>query len=176
MALGDLQTAVAFLLASSPDTSARYYRDALCTMALAAAAAAAAAAAGATTASSGRPLTVPHALAWEYGTPLCSAAAPGPQSLQLRGGVIAPCAGGAGAGVSGGGALPYLGSPGGPRASSGGGPVSRGPGSMLLVQAAKVVSAHAASVGDQLLGVPLHVAAGLPAEAVLVLQVGQSGV
>lgn len=89
-------------------------------------------------------------------------------------GVMAACAGGAPAGASGGGALPYLTSLGGPMASSGGGPVSRGPGSMLLVQAAKVVSAHAASVGDQLLGVPLHVAAGLPAEAVLVLQVGWS--
>lgn len=37
--LGDFQTAVAWLLASSPEPSSRYYRDALCTMALAAAAA-----------------------------------------------------------------------------------------------------------------------------------------
>ena len=36
--LGDFQTAVAFLLASSPERSARYYRDAVFTMALAAAA------------------------------------------------------------------------------------------------------------------------------------------
>lgn len=36
--LGDYQTAVAFLLASSPERSARYYRDAMCTVALAAAA------------------------------------------------------------------------------------------------------------------------------------------
>ncbi|GAX81978.1 hypothetical protein CEUSTIGMA_g9406.t1 [Chlamydomonas eustigma] len=36
--LGDFQTAVAFLLASSPDQGARYYRDALITMALASAA------------------------------------------------------------------------------------------------------------------------------------------
>ena len=33
--LGDFQTAVGFLLASTPDRSARYYRDALCTLALA---------------------------------------------------------------------------------------------------------------------------------------------
>lgn len=33
--LGDYQTAVGFLLASTPDRSARYYRDALCTIALA---------------------------------------------------------------------------------------------------------------------------------------------
>ena len=35
VALGDYQTAVGFLLASTPDRSARYYRDALCTIALA---------------------------------------------------------------------------------------------------------------------------------------------
>ena len=35
VALGDYQTAVGFLLASVPDRSARYYRDALCTLALA---------------------------------------------------------------------------------------------------------------------------------------------
>ena len=39
--LGDLQTAVAFLLASPPEPTARYYRDAAMTMALAAAAASA---------------------------------------------------------------------------------------------------------------------------------------
>lgn len=33
--LGDFQTAVGFLLASTPEKSARYYRDALCTLALA---------------------------------------------------------------------------------------------------------------------------------------------
>lgn len=42
---------------------------------------------------------------------------------------------------------------------------------MCLLQAAKVVSAHASSVGDALLAVPLHCAAGLYAEAVGVLQV-----
>ena len=35
VALGDFATAVGFLLASSPEKSARYYRDALCTLALA---------------------------------------------------------------------------------------------------------------------------------------------
>jgi hypothetical protein len=33
--LGDNQTAVGFLLASAPDRSTRFYRDALCTIALA---------------------------------------------------------------------------------------------------------------------------------------------
>lgn len=35
VALGDYQTAVGFLLASAPERSSRYYRDALCTLALA---------------------------------------------------------------------------------------------------------------------------------------------
>jgi len=39
VALGDYHTAVGFLLASPPERSARYYRDALCTLALAHAAA-----------------------------------------------------------------------------------------------------------------------------------------
>lgn len=42
---------------------------------------------------------------------------------------------------------------------------------LLLVQASKVISAHASSVGDPLLGVPLHCAAGMHAEAVSILQV-----
>lgn len=36
--LGDFQTAVAFLLASAPEPSVRYYRDVVCTMVLAASA------------------------------------------------------------------------------------------------------------------------------------------
>lgn len=40
VSLGDYHSAVGFLLASPPDRSARYYRDALCTLALAHAAAA----------------------------------------------------------------------------------------------------------------------------------------
>ncbi len=39
-----------------------------------------------------------------------------------------------------------------------------------MLQAAKVISAHAASVGDPLLGVPLHCAAGLNADATVILQ------
>ena len=35
VSLGDFQTAVGFLLASTPEKSIRYYRDALCTLALA---------------------------------------------------------------------------------------------------------------------------------------------
>ena len=35
VALGDYATAVGFLLASTPEKSAQYYRDALCTLALA---------------------------------------------------------------------------------------------------------------------------------------------
>ena len=89
MALGDYQTAVGFLLAAAPERSARYYRDALCTLALAAAAV------------TGDP------------TP-----------------------------------------PGAPAAAES---ASR----TLLVQAAKVVTANAASVGDTLLGVPLLCAAGV---------------
>jgi hypothetical protein len=38
------------------------------------------------------------------------------------------------------------------------------------LQAAKVVSAHMASVGDSLLGVPLHCSAGLFADAAIILQ------
>ncbi|GLI63490.1 hypothetical protein VaNZ11_006472, partial [Volvox africanus] len=124
MSVGDLQTAVAFLLASSPENSARYYRDALCTLALAAAAAAGAAAAAAST------------------------------------------GGAAAAGASGTSAVP-------PRAIHGGGGAgANGSGNvgMLLAQSAKVISAHAASIGDVHLGVPLHLAAGLHAEAALVLQ------
>ncbi|GIL67204.1 hypothetical protein Vafri_20629, partial [Volvox africanus] len=121
MSVGDLQTAVAFLLASSPENSARYYRDALCTLALAAAAAAGAAAAAST------------------GGGAAAAGASGPSAVPSRA-------------MHGGG-------------GSGGGNVS-----MLLAQSAKVISAHAASIGDVHLGVPLHLAAGLNAEAALVLQ------
>eukprot|EP00884_Botryococcus_braunii_P018245 jgi/Botrbrau1/5103/Bobra.0128s0014.1 len=94
--LGDFTTAVGFLLASTPARTARYYRDALLTLALAA--------------SSREP------------------------------------ARGAGGGLVEGGAR------------------------SLHIQAAKVVTAHAASVGDVLLGVPLLVSAGLPQEAAVLLQ------
>jgi hypothetical protein len=42
---------------------------------------------------------------------------------------------------------------------------------VVFSQAAKVLSAHAASIGDALLGVPLHCAAGLYTEAAALLQV-----
>lgn len=45
------------------------------------------------------------------------------------------------------------------------------PANTLLVQASKVIAAHAAGSGDVMLSVPLHVCAGLPAEAVTSLQV-----
>ncbi|KAL6761163.1 hypothetical protein V8C86DRAFT_2537145 [Haematococcus lacustris] len=92
--LGDFQTAVAFLLASSPERSARYYRDALVTAVLAAAA---------------NPRPTASGNARQMGAP-------------------------------------------------------------LQVQAAKVLAAHAASMGDPLLAVPLHCAAGLYSEAVTALQ------
>ncbi|KAK9845313.1 hypothetical protein WJX81_003317 [Elliptochloris bilobata] len=96
VALGDYETAVGHLLASAPEKSARYYRDALCTLALAAASAEA-----------------PEAVkAGEHEQ------------------------------------------------------VSR----TLHIQAAKVVAAHAASIGDALLAVPLLCSAGLPNEAVAALQ------
>ena len=94
MALGDYQTAVGFLLSAPPERSARYYRDALCTLALAAAAVTGAGGSGA--AGDGDTATA---------------------SMETA---------------------------------------SR----TLLVQAAKVVTANAASVGDTLLGVPLLCAAG----------------
>ena len=94
MALGDYQTAVGFLLAAAPERSARYYRDALCTLALAAAAV--------------------------TGEPTPSGAPAATESASRT----------------------------------------------LLVQAAKVVTANAASVGDTLLGVPLLCAAGAQAPLV----------
>jgi hypothetical protein len=95
MALGDYQTAVGFLLSAPPERSARYYRDALCTLALAAAA-------------------------------------------------VTGAAAGSGGGADG------------DPAAAAAETASR----TLLVQAAKVVTANAASVGDTLLGVPLLCAAG----------------
>lgn len=93
VALGDFQTAVGFLLASPPDRSQRYYRDALCVLGMAFACglqAAGGAAAG-------------------------DGGAPGPQDAAAR---------------------------------------------SLFVQAAKVITANAASVGDTLLGVPLLCSTG----------------
>ncbi|KAL3161421.1 hypothetical protein ABBQ32_010311 [Trebouxia sp. C0010 RCD-2024] len=101
VALGDFATAVGFLLASTPEKSARYYRDALCTLALAA------------------------ATNEQHSSGSSSSLAADSVSKTLH------------------------------------------------IQAAKVVAAHAASVGDNLLGVPLLCSAGLPQEAVIVLQEAQ---
>ena len=92
IALGDVSTSVAYLLASTPSTGSKYYRDALITMALASS----------------------------------------PSNPHLNG--------------------------------KGGG--QGGKMSPLQVQACKVIAAHSASVGDVLLGVPLHCAAGLYSKAV----------
>jgi hypothetical protein len=100
IALSDNQTAVGFLLASTPEQSVRYYRDALCTLALAA---------GSTSA----------------------------QRLSRAGGLDGQAEGEQ---------------------------VSR----TLHIQAAKVVTAHAASIGDALLGVPLLCSAGVRADPELV--------
>ncbi|KAK9867753.1 hypothetical protein WJX84_002654 [Apatococcus fuscideae] len=107
VAMGDHATAVAFLLAATPERSARYYRDALCTLALAAS----------TTA-----------------------------LLQVQNGT------------------------GGQPSATEAGNNAAAQARSLHIQAAKVVTAHAATVGDNLLGVPLLAAAGLPAEAASLLQ------
>jgi hypothetical protein len=114
VALGDFQTAVGFLLASPPDRSQRYYRDALCTLGMA------------------------------FACGLQQAALLGPSS---GGGGIGGQAGpGAGATAAPAGATAAL------EADS----TAR----TLFVQAAKVITANAASVGDTLLGVPLLCSTG----------------
>lgn len=94
VALGDFQTAVGFLLASPPDRSQRYYRDALCVLGMAFACGIQAAGASASVA---------------------AAAASAAEDAAAR---------------------------------------------SLFVQAAKVITANAASVGDTLLGVPLLCSTG----------------
>ncbi|KAK9863395.1 hypothetical protein WJX84_011255 [Apatococcus fuscideae] len=107
VAMGDHATAVAFLLAATPERSARYYRDALCTLALAAS------------------TTALQQVQHSAGAQPATTEAMTDAAAQAR---------------------------------------------SLHIQAAKVVTAHAASVGDNLLGVPLLAAAGLPAEAASLLQ------
>lgn len=99
VALGDFQTAVGFLLASPPDRSQRYYRDALCVLGMAFA---------------------------------CG--------LQAGGAATAAAAAGAAAGAAG--------------------AADEAAARSLFVQAAKVITANAASVGDTLLGVPLLCSTG----------------
>lgn len=115
VAIGDFQTAVGFLLASNPDRSARYYRDALCTIALA--------------------VCFDHA-----GIDILLLTTTGqtePQAALLV-------------------ALQSASSGSQPAATPAAESVSR----TLQIQAAKVVAAHAASVGDILIGVPLLCSAG----------------
>ncbi|KAL4425017.1 hypothetical protein ABPG77_001795 [Micractinium sp. CCAP 211/92] len=104
VALGDFQTAVGFLLASPPDRSQRYYRDALCVLGMAFACGIQAAGASASVA---------------------AAAASAAEDAAAR---------------------------------------------SLFVQAAKVITANAASVGDTLLGVPLLCSTGQHADAASLLQ------
>lgn len=106
VALGDFQTAVGFLLASPPDRSQRYYRDALATLGM--------------------------------------AFACGLQQAGLAGG-------------SGGGGV----SSGAPAATAAATAAAEDSAARtLFVQAAKVITANAASVGDTLLGVPLLCSTG----------------
>ncbi len=117
VALGDYHTAVGFLLASGPESTARYYRNALCTL----------------------------AMSFACGT----------QQAQ-------PAGGGAGA------AAPIVRGPGGDggaAAAAAGANVTLGTiedatARTLFSQAAKVITANVASVGDSLLGVPLLCSTG----------------
>ncbi|KAL4422261.1 hypothetical protein ABPG75_008458 [Micractinium tetrahymenae] len=117
VALGDFQTAVGFLLASPPDRSQRYYRDALCVL----------------------------GMAFACGLQAAGTAAGAGSS-----------AAGAAAGAAGAGGQP-------PAAEDA---AARS----LFVQAAKVITANAASVGDTLLGVPLLCSTGQHADAASLLQ------
>ncbi|KAK2075781.1 hypothetical protein QBZ16_001522 [Prototheca wickerhamii] len=117
VALRDPQAAVGFLLASPPERSVRYYRDALCTLAMA-------------------------------------------FSVGADADMEDDCVGDeAEAEVEA-------------RADSGSGPAAAAPPSrakLLISQAAKVIAANAASVGDSLLGVPLLCATGQDREAAEIL-------
>lgn len=107
LSLGDLQAAVGFLLASPPGQSARFYRDALCTLGMAFAC-------GLSSTNTGSASSAPN--------------------------------------------------------NSGGSQVLDAAARTLFVQAAKIVSANAAGVGDTLLGVPLMCATGEFDDAVSILQ------
>jgi hypothetical protein len=111
VALGDFQTAVGFLLASPPDRTTRYYRDALCTLGMAFA---------------------------------CG--------LQHSGLLLTTTGSGGAAPGSQAGAQPAASAPAGGAEDS----AARS----LFVQAAKVITANAAAVGDTLLGVPLLCSTG----------------
>lgn len=109
--VGDYQTAVGFLLASTPDRSARYYRDALCTLALAV--------------RRGSLRVCDVAISRTRARTQSS-------SAQVASAEPLPAPQDAAESVSG----------------------------SLHIQVAKVIAAHAASVGDTLVGVPLLCSAG----------------
>jgi len=120
LSLGDLQAAVGFLLASPPGRSARFYRDALCTLGMAFA---------------------------------CGLSSTNQHQPDLT--TTATAASGDGSNAA---------------TNSGGSQVLDAAARTLFVQAAKIVSANAAGVGDILLGVPLMCATGEFDDAVNILQ------
>lgn len=124
VSLGDFQTAVGFLLASPPDRSQRYYRDALCVLGMAfACGLQQTAAPGSSAAGSATSPAAPPGQAVQ--------AVPSQAVLQQAEDSTART---------------------------------------LFVQAAKVITANAASVGDTLLGVPLLCSTGQHADAASLLQ------
>ncbi|KAI3424707.1 hypothetical protein D9Q98_008096 [Chlorella vulgaris] len=140
VSLGDYQTAVGFLLASPPDRSTRYYRDALCTLGMAFACGLQSQAAAQPGGGSAAALQQQQ-----------QAAASGP-SAQAGSSAADPWAASAPAGA----------------AAAAEDSAAR----TLFVQAAKVITANAAAVGDTLLGVPLLCSTGQFADATALLQDG----
>jgi hypothetical protein len=128
VSLGDYQTAVGFLLASPPDRSTRYYRDALCTL----------------------------GMAFACGLQSQAAAQPGGGSAaalqqQQQAAASAPPAQAASSAAD-----PWAAAAPAGAAAAAEDSAAR----TLFVQAAKVITANAAAVGDTLLGVPLLCSTG----------------
>jgi len=119
LSLGDLQAAVGFLLSSPPGTSARFYRDALCTLGMAFACGLS---------------STQH----QPDSTITATATTASASTAVN--------------------------------NNGGSQVLDAAARTLFVQAAKIVSANAAGVGDTLLGVPLMCATGEFNDAVNILQ------
>lgn len=153
VSLGDFQTAVGFLLASTPEKSIRYYRDALCTLALAVShlhpdgegssiqwanycTSWRRAAGGSVSAQPGILHGTPNSATPEWRSQPWSQGQQGSQHADM---------------LQAASSEPYVEVGTGKHET-----VSR----TLHIQAAKVVAAHAASVGDALLGVPLLCSAG----------------
>ena len=131
VALGDFQTAVGFLLASPPDRTTRYYRDALCTLGMAFACG----------------LQQTALLAGPGGAGgLGSPRQPPPPSML----------------PAGSGSM-MAGTPAGATSAAVASAVEESAARTLFVQAAKVITANAAAVGDTLLGVPLLCSTGAEA-------------